>query len=87
MVQGVRAELAGQGTHVLGVYPGPIDTRMAEPFPMEKTPAEDVVTAVFGAVEGEIEDVYPDPTSKELHAGVLGDPEAIEKEVGQMLQQ
>ena len=54
---------------------------------MEKTPAEDVVTAAFGPVEREIEDVYPDPTSKELHAGVLGDPEAIEKEVGQMLQQ
>lgn len=54
---------------------------------MEKTPAEDVVTAAFGAVEGEIEDVYPDQTSKELLAGFLGDPEAIEKEVGQMLPQ
>lgn len=34
--QGLRAELAVDGIRVLGVYPGPIDTRMAEGFEMEK---------------------------------------------------
>jgi NAD(P)-dependent dehydrogenase (short-subunit alcohol dehydrogenase family) len=37
LTQVTRAMLRGQNTHVFGVYPGPIDTRMAEPLPLEKT--------------------------------------------------
>jgi len=87
MVQGVRSELAIQGTHVLGVYPGPVDTRMAEPFPMEKTSPADVVNDIFEALEEGLEDVFPDKTARELHAGLLGDPKAVEKQVGEMMPQ
>lgn len=34
--QGLRAELASDKFHVLGVYPGPIDTRLAEGMEMDK---------------------------------------------------
>ncbi len=85
MTQGVRAELAAQGTLVIGVYPGPVDTDMAENFPMDKTPPNTVAKIVLEAVEAGEEDVYPDPTSLELHAGLLGDPKAVEKQTGTML--
>ncbi|MHA1598529.1 MAG: SDR family oxidoreductase [Alphaproteobacteria bacterium] len=85
LVQGVRAELAEQGTHVLGVYPGPVDTEMAEPFPMEKASPSDVARTILQALENGEEDVYPDQMSLEIHAGLLGDPKAVEKQVGQML--
>jgi NAD(P)-dependent dehydrogenase (short-subunit alcohol dehydrogenase family) len=85
MVQGVRAELAGQGTHVLGVYPGPVDTRMAEPFPLEKASTSEVVNIILDGIEEGLEDVYPDQMANQLHTGLLGDPKAIEKEIGTML--
>jgi len=85
LTQGIRAELNAQGTQVLGVYPGPIDTDMAENFPMDKTPPADVVRSVLDAVESGDEDVYPDPVAVEMHAGILGDPKAVERQVGEML--
>ena len=85
LTQGIRAELAVQGTSVLGVYPGPVDTDMAEGFPMEKTPPHEVVNTIFEALESGQEDVYPDPMSVDLHAGLLGDSKAVEKQVDEML--
>lgn len=85
LTQGVRAELAAQGTHVIGVYPGPIDTDMAESFPMEKTPPSTVARAVVDAIINGAEDVYPDPMAVEMHAGILGNPKAVEQQVGEML--
>ncbi len=85
LVQGVRAELAAQGTHVVGVYPGPVDTRMAEPFPLEKAAPEDVARKILKALENGDEDVYPDRMSIDLHAGLTGNPKAVERQVGEML--
>ncbi len=85
LTQGVRAELAGQATQVIGVYPGPIDTDMAANFPMDKTSPKTVAENVLAAIENGDEDVYPDPVSVELHTGFLGDPKAVEKQAGEML--
>lgn len=85
LTQGIRAELAGQGTQVVGVYPGPVDTDMAAGMPMEKTLPNAVVRRVLDGLEAGEEDIYPDPMSLEMHAGLLNDPKAIEKQVGTML--
>jgi len=85
LTQGIRAELAGQGTQVSGVYPGPVDTAMAENVPMEKTAPNDVAKAVFAGLEDGVEDIYPDPFALEMHAGLLGDPKAVEKQASEML--
>ena len=85
LTQGVRAELAAQGTQVLGVYPGPVDTDMAASFPMDKTGANEVVRDILAALEAGEDEVYPDPVSQQMHAGLLQDPKAVEKETGQML--
>ena len=85
LTQGVRAELAGQGTLVVGVYPGPVDTDMAASFPMEKALPNAVVRRVLDGLEAGEEDIYPDPTSIEMHTGLNNDPKAVEKQVGAML--
>ncbi|MBL4907154.1 MAG: SDR family oxidoreductase [Sneathiella sp.] len=85
LTQGVRAELAAQGTLVVGVYPGPVDTDMAASFPMDKTPPKTVVKAILAAVESGQEDVYPDPMAVEMHTALMGDPKAVEKQVSEML--
>lgn len=85
LTQGVRAELAAQGTLVVGVYPGPVDTDMAANMPMDKTAPNEVARNVLRAVEASEEEVYPDPVSAEMHSGLLADPKAVEKQAGSML--
>src|SRR5213075_624455 len=41
LTQVTRAMLRGQHTQVFGVYPGPIDTKMGEALPLEKTSPAD----------------------------------------------
>ena len=85
LTQGVRAELAAQGTLVVGVYPGPVDTEMAANFPMDKTAPNAVAQTVLDGVDSGEEDIYPDPMSLEMHAGLLGDPKGVEKQASEML--
>ncbi len=51
LTQSVRAELADQGTSVFGVYPGPIETELADPVPLEKTLPHVAVKAIFASME------------------------------------
>ena len=85
MTQAVRAELAGQKTLVVGVYPGPIDTAMAASFPMDKAPPSQVAEATFRAIVDGQEDVYPDDMAASIRDRLLGDPKAVEREFGAML--
>ncbi|MGO1117954.1 SDR family oxidoreductase [Rhodovibrionaceae bacterium A322] len=85
LTQGVRAELAAQGTQVVGVYPGPVDTDMAASFPMDKTAPSAVVAAVFSALEAGEEDIYPDPMAQDLQKSMLADMKSVERQIGEML--
>lgn len=85
LTQGIRAELAAQGTHVAGVYPGPVDTAMAEGFPMDKTAPNDVAREVLEALEDGAEEIYPDPASKDMFAVFVSDHRALERQAGEML--
>ncbi len=85
LTQSVRAELASQGTTVVGVYPGPVDTDLAKPFPAEKTDPRVLADAILRAVEEGQEDVFPDPVAQGTYDNILADPKAVEREVGQML--
>lgn len=83
MTQGLRAELAGQKTQVLGVYPGPVDTDMAENFDADKTAPEEVVRQILNALEAGEENVFPDPVSTQLYEQFLAAPDATAKLVGE----
>lgn len=80
LTQAARAELAGQGTHVLGVMPGAVDTRMTEGLPIPKmTPAE-VAAATLAAIEAGEEEIYPGDMAQGVAAGLAADAKAMEKE-------
>lgn len=82
--QGLRADLHEQGIQVLGVYPGPIDTRMTESMEMDKTRPEQVAIATFAALaEGE-HDVFPDPFSQQMYANFLEHPRKLEQTFAEM---
>ena len=82
MTQGVRAELAGQGTHVLGVMPGPVDTDMT---PGGDARPEDVAAAVVEAIGNGAEDLYPDAMAQGIAAGLARDAKAVERELAAYL--
>jgi len=68
---------------VIGVYPGPIDTAMAEDIPMEKTPPSAVAQSVVNALKTGTEDVYPDAMAKQLYEGWKADAKAVEQQMAQ----
>ncbi|PZV11095.1 MAG: short-chain dehydrogenase [Pseudanabaena sp.] len=80
LTQGIRAELASQGTQVIGVFPGPVDTDMAESVPMDKVAPSEVANLILQAVEKGIEDVYPDPVSQGVFSEIQAPLKAVEKQ-------
>ncbi len=84
LTQGIRSELSGQGTQVIGVYPGPVETDMAKGLDIAKAPPAQIAEAALEAVVTRTEDVFPDPMSTELHGGLRHDPKAVEKQIGEM---
>jgi len=61
LTQGSRALLGSRGIAVHGVYPGPVDTRMAEEVPFDKASPADVANAILDGIESGTEYIYPDP--------------------------
>ena len=82
--QGLRAELITDAISVVGVYPGPIDTRMAEGMEMDKPKPEQVAQKTFEALsEGRV-DVLPDDFSEQMYATFLQHPHQLEEAFAQM---
>ncbi|MCU0566425.1 MAG: SDR family oxidoreductase [Oculatellaceae cyanobacterium Prado106] len=87
LTQGIRAELAPQGTQVIGVFPGPVDTAMAEGVPLDKIAPIEVAKATLQAIEQGIEEVYPDPVSQTVFTDLQAPLKAVEKQFAGMLPQ
>jgi len=82
--QGLRANLVADGIKVVGVYPGPVDTRMADGWDMEKAQPRQVAQLTFEALaKGEV-DVLPDDFSKQMYAAFLQHPHELEKIFSEM---
>jgi NAD(P)-dependent dehydrogenase (short-subunit alcohol dehydrogenase family) len=80
MTQGVRAELAKQGTLVVAVMPGATDTDVERDYQGHKENPYDVAMGALDAVEGGIEEAYPGQMAGGVSAGLAADPKAVEKE-------
>ncbi len=85
LTQGVRAELAAQGTHVVAVMPGAINTRMGNMNPPPLEQPSDVVKAALDAVEAGEEDIYPGVMADGVSQGLAVDPKSVEKQFAQYL--
>jgi NAD(P)-dependent dehydrogenase (short-subunit alcohol dehydrogenase family) len=85
LTQGVRAELAAQGTQVFGVYPGPIETDMAKDFDMEKSSPDLIAEGTLSAIERDEEDIFIDPMAVQFRKDYFADAKAQEKELAAFL--
>ncbi|KGI78077.1 SDR family oxidoreductase [Oleiagrimonas soli] len=85
LTQSTRLMLKSQGTQVFGVYPGPIDTRMAESIDMDKATPADAARAILEGIEGGVEEIFPDPTSQGMGQAFLASPKALEQQVSAMM--
>ena len=85
MTEGVRAELAPQGTHVLAVMTGAIDTDMSRDFDGPKSSPADVAHAVIAGLQRGDDEVYLGPMADWINPAMLQDPKAIERELAKYL--
>ena len=85
LTQGVRAELAKQGTFVGSVNPGAIDTDMAKGMDMAKLDPADVARQSLKAVEDGVEDIFVGEMAQGMIQGVRADEKAMEQQLAGML--
>jgi NAD(P)-dependent dehydrogenase (short-subunit alcohol dehydrogenase family) len=72
----LRTGLREQGTQVVGVHAGPIDTDMASELALPKVKPVDVVRQVLSAIEAGRDEVLADDITRQIKAG-LSDEEGI----------
>lgn len=89
--QGLRGELSRQGTRVLQVLPGFIDTDMGARFPLPKASARSIAAAVFDALDHGEDLILPDAFARMSYDAFVKRPEAVMREpaavVGALVQQ
>jgi NAD(P)-dependent dehydrogenase (short-subunit alcohol dehydrogenase family) len=74
----IRAELAGQGTHVSALIVGSVDTRMAAHVQGIKEPPATVAKAGLRAIERRLDEVDTDEMAVEVRAQLALDPKGQE---------
>jgi NAD(P)-dependent dehydrogenase (short-subunit alcohol dehydrogenase family) len=84
LTQAARTLLGPQGTAVLGVYPGPVDTDMTRDLALPKTPPRDVAFAILDGVDAGQEDIFPDPLSVDFSRAFESSPKTAERQFAAM---
>jgi NAD(P)-dependent dehydrogenase (short-subunit alcohol dehydrogenase family) len=85
LTQGVRAELAAQGTHVLAAFPSSTDTPMLAGLNGEKEAPENIAEGIVRALEEGKEDISVGRHAIYFEALCRRDPKAAEHEFAQFL--
>jgi NAD(P)-dependent dehydrogenase (short-subunit alcohol dehydrogenase family) len=84
LTQAARTLLGPQGTAVLGVYPGPVDTDMTRDLTLPKTAPSVVASAILDGVEAGQEDIFPDPLSVDFGRAFESSPKTAERQFAAM---
>ena len=66
----LRLALREQGTQVVGVHAGPIDTDMAKEFTLPKVTPSEVVRQTLTAIESGQDEVFADEMTRQVKAGL-----------------
>ncbi|MBA4118588.1 MAG: short-chain dehydrogenase [Candidatus Puniceispirillum sp.] len=82
--QAMRTELKPKHISVHGIFPGPIDTRMAKDFNFPKASADITAENIIGGIAAGHEDIFPDPMSKDLSQLWAKNPKDLEKQFATM---
>jgi len=70
----LRTGLRAQGTQVVGVHVGPVDTDMARDLTLPKVTAADVVRQALTAIEAGRDEVLADVWARQIKAGLSSEP-------------
>lgn len=74
LTNGLRQELAGRGTLVVGLHAGFIDTDLTQDLDVPKTTPEAVVTETLAALERGEAQVLADEVTRQVHRGLTAEP-------------
>ena len=74
LADSARLELAGQGTHVVAVHMGLVDTDMAAGMDAPKVAPPDLARAALDAVESGAQEVLADDWARFVKSGLVLDP-------------
>jgi NAD(P)-dependent dehydrogenase (short-subunit alcohol dehydrogenase family) len=80
ITQARRSELAARQIRVHAVFPGTIDTDMVRALTAPKTSPDVVAQAIVEGVEQDLDDILPDPMSRELFFLWKRDPKELERQ-------
>ncbi len=80
LTQATRAHLRAQGTSVLAVLPGAVDTDMSKSLDTPKMSPEAVADAVIDGLERGLEEIYPGDMAAGVAFGRSMDAKAIERQ-------
>jgi NAD(P)-dependent dehydrogenase (short-subunit alcohol dehydrogenase family) len=81
MTNGIRVELRSQGTLVVGVHAGYMDTDMGTHTAAAKTAPETVVAATLVAIERGETEVLADERSRDVRRRLCADPASLDAEM------
>ncbi len=85
LTQATRAFLQAQSTHVVGVYPGPVDTDMAAGLTFEKASPTDVANRILDGVESGAEDIFTDTMADRFGEQFFSNPKELERQTAGMV--
>lgn len=85
LTQGLRAELRQQGTHVMGVLPGAVDTPMTPGFEGMKMRPVQVAEALIQGLHARMEEIYPGAMASGVLCGFAYDAKGVEDEFAHYL--
>ncbi|CAN5343944.1 SDR family oxidoreductase [soil metagenome] len=74
LTNGVRSELQEQGTQVLGLHVGFIDTDLTAGMDVPKSSTKDVVSQTLDGLETGLSEVLADEGTRAVHGGLSGNP-------------
>jgi NAD(P)-dependent dehydrogenase (short-subunit alcohol dehydrogenase family) len=84
LTQSARQMLREQGTFVVGVYPGPVDTDMAAEFTIPKVSPAGVAHTILDGLEQGQEEIYPDPFAAEYGDLYAVNPKGLEGRIAEL---
>lgn len=83
LTNGMRNQLRGQGTQVIGVYAGYIDTDMAADFETSKTSPQQVAERTLDGIRNGVDHVLADVRAQEVWRDVRQNPEQVAADMQQ----
>ena len=84
LVKAVRFELRAQGTKVIAVYPGYIDTDMTVNIQGPKNSPAEIAARVLEGIQNDVEDVLADDRARSVFAELRKDDRAFDANIQKM---